>query len=339
MSNADELRRNARAAVGDGGSEDWKINPSEHARWFESAAPSLADNLRRARPEGLARMFIESDRGALAARDVFKRTVRRADTAVFFAGMFGALLVVAVGLREMIGEQNAVVIGALGGLGTLASALAAMWVGRARDGELAQRWANERANAEAKRLAYFKDVMEGAKDEPYDKLLAFEYARRFLLDNQIEFFRGRGRQHESAAQTALDRSTYATFLASILTAAGGVMTFIKPEFGVLAGLAAIATALGTLFVSRSEMNLDHKNADRYRAAADALSERRLDIDTYRRRVAQGDLDALLDFYEPVFMALKADHQAFLTDADKRDLAIGAMQSRLDTAQQGLTSRG
>lgn len=337
MSNAQEMIRIARAAIGDGGNEDWQIIPSEHARWFERAAPTLAHNLRRARPEGLARMFEEADREAVRASDVFKRTVRRADTAVFLAGSLGALLVVAIGIKDMVGETSTFIIGAIGVLGALASSLAAMWIGKARNGELAERWGNERANAEAKRLAFFKDVMAGATNTPLDKLLALEYTRRFLLDNQVKYLRERGREHERAAQMALDRSTASTFLASMLTAAGGLLAFVRPEYGVIAGLAAVASFLGTLFISRSEMNLDHKNADRYRVAADALAERRLDLDTFRSKVASGELTAVEDFFQPIFMALKADHQAFLTDAQQQDLAIGEMQGRLDAAKDTMSS--
>ena len=336
MANAQELIRIARAAIGDGGTEDWQIIPSEHARWFERAAPTLSDNLRRARPEGLAKMFEDADREAVRASGIFKRTVRRADTAVFIAGSLGALLVVAIGLKDRMGDASSIVIGVIGVMGALASSLAAMWIGKARDGELAQRWGNERANAEAKRLAFFKDVMAGATPNPLDRLLALEYTRRFLLDNQVAYLRQRGREHERASQRALDRSTAATFISSMLTAAGGLLAFVEPEYGVVAGLAAVASFLGTLFISRSEMNLDRKNADRYRVAADALAERRLDLDTFRTRVATGELTAVEDFFQPVFMALKADHQAFLTDAQQQDLAIGEMQGRLDTARDAMS---
>ena len=180
-----------------------------------------------------------------------------------------------------------------------------MWVNRAKNGDLANRWSSERANAEARRLAYFKDVMDGAKDEPFDKLLALEYTRRFLLDSQIKYFQARGRQHEVSAQEALNRSTYATVIASLLTAAGGAVAVIEPKYSVVAGLGAVASYLSTLFISRSEMNLDRKNADRYRVAADQLAERRLDLDLYRTKVANGESEALADFYQPVFMALKS----------------------------------
>ena len=333
MSNPQELIRTARRAIGDGEADDWKVNPSAHARMFERAAPTLADNLRRARPEGLAKMFEDKDHDAIRARDNFKRTASRADFSVFAAGSLAALLVVAVGLRDAYGEEaSKYILASLGIAGVIASSFAAMWVGRARSGKLAQRWSNERANAEARRLSYFKDVMEGAHEDPIDRLFAFEYVRRFLLDNQIEYFQGRGLEHEKSAHTALDRSTYATFLASMLTAAGGALAVYFPDLGVVSGFAAVATHLGTYFTSKSETNLDRKNADRYSNVADALTIRRLDLDEYRLRVAEGDPDALIEFYEPIFMALSRDHQQFLSDGAQRESAIGNMAARIKAAR-------
>ncbi|MEL7368777.1 MAG: hypothetical protein AAFN74_07690, partial [Myxococcota bacterium] len=179
MSNTQEVIRTARAAIGDSQADDWRIDPTAHAQWFERDAPTLADNLRRARPEGLARVFVERDQGAIRAQAQFKKTVRRANIAIFFAGSFAALLVVAIGLKENYAGYESIVIGGLGVAGILASSLAAMLAGLADRGSLAERWASERASAEARRLAYFKNVMEGARPEPNDQLLAMEYTRRF----------------------------------------------------------------------------------------------------------------------------------------------------------------
>ena len=55
-----------------------------------------------------------------------------------------------------------------------------------------------------------------------------------------------------------------------------------PEFAVVAGLGVIASAYAALAVSRSAVNQDRKNADRYLSAEDQLKERRLDLDTYRK---------------------------------------------------------
>ena len=108
-----------------------------------------------------------------------------------------------------------------------------------------------------------------------------------------------------------------------------------PELAVVAAMGVIASAYAALMVSRSAMNQDRTNADRYLAAEYQLKERKLDLDTYRERTASGDNKATQEFFEPIFVTLAADHRAFLRDAEQRELAIGDMERRLDAAKEAL----
>jgi hypothetical protein len=339
MSTPQELIQTARNAIGPGDSgSDWKIVPTEHAKQFAENAPPLAKILSGARATGLAQTYEELNARAVATRDVFKNTVGRADIAVFWTASLAALLLVAGGLQQPLGKGGPWVVGAVGVLGVISSGLAAMWLSQAKGGSLAKKWSDARAKAEAKRLAYFKAIMQGASAEPLDQLLALEYARRFLLSNQIDYFRDRGGEHESAAETALNRSTTAVFVASTLTAIAGLLSMVVPQLAVIAGVGVIASAYATLAVSRSAVNLDRTNADRYRSGEEQLKERALDIDSYREKVAAGDKGAVQEFFEPIFVTLEADHKGFLSDAEQRELAIGEMEKRLDAAREALRTR-
>lgn len=333
MSDARELIRNAALAIGQGDSdEDWKVAPTAHAEQFADKAPSLADNLLDSRPQGLAEMFEDQDAEAVRSRDKFKATVGKANFAIFLTASFGALLLVASGLQGQLGESGELVIRTVGVIGIVCSLLATMWLSQIKGGKLDEKWASDRARAEAKRLTYFKAILEGASDEPQDRLLALEYTRRFLLDNQIDYFKERGRQHESASGSALNLSTAAVFVASLMTATAGFLAFAGPHLAAIAGLGVIATAFATLIASQSVVNLDRNNADRYRTAADHLMERKLHLDDYRKRIAAGDVGALQEYFDPVFVVLQADHKAFLSDSEQRELAIGGMEKRLDAAK-------
>jgi hypothetical protein len=339
MPNADEVICTARDAIGVGNSDtDWKIVPTEHAKIVEKKAPSLAENLRGSRSEGIAKMYEEWNAKAIKARDNFKNAVSKADLAVFCTASLGALLLVAGGLQVLLGGSGAWAVKAIGLLGVISSGLAVMWLNQVRGGGLSKRWAEERAKAEAKRLAYFKTVMEGALETPLDQLLALEYTRRFLLDNQIDYFKDRGGEHETAAGAALKTSTQAVFVSSSFTAIAGALSMWRPEFAVVAGLGVVASAYAALAVSRSTVNQDRKNADRYLTAEYQLKEKRLDLDTYRKRAASGDNRAVQEFFEPIFVTLEADHQAFLSEAEQRELAIGDMEKRLDAAKETLKKK-
>jgi hypothetical protein len=339
MPTPQELIQTARDAIGRGNVDtDWKILPTEHAQLFAAKAPSLARNLSGSRPTGLATMYEELNGTAVATGEAFKSTVSKANLAVFLTATFAALLLIAAGLQQELGKTRSWAVGGIGLMGVVSSGLAAMWLSQVKGGNLANKWSHARAKAEAKRLAYFKAIMQGASADPLDQLLALEYTGRFLLGNQIDYFRDRGRQHEAAAEAALKNSTNAVFVASTFTAIAGLLSIVAPQFAVIAGLGVIASAYATLVASRSAVNLDRTNADRYRSGEELLRERELDFDTYREKAARGDPQAVQEYFEPVFVALEADHKGFLNDAEKRELAIGEMEKRLDAAREALSKK-
>jgi len=329
----------ARRAIGKGDPEsDWKLVPTEHAELFEEKAAPLAELLRGSRPTGHAEKYEELNGRAVKARDDFKKAVARANTAVFYTACLAALLLVAAGLQEALGPAGSWVVGAIGLSGIVSGGLATMWIGQAKSGNLAEKWATERARTEAKRLEYFKAVMDGASDEPLHQLLALEYTRRFLLDNQIDYFRDRGKQHEDRADLALKRSSRAVFLASTFTAIAGLLAMWEPQLAVIAGLGVIATAYSALAVSRSAVNLDRRNADRYRLAQDQLEERKLDLDIFRQKAASGEKEAVQEFFSPIFVTLATDHKGFLDDGEKRNIELGAIERRLKSAEDAFRDK-
>jgi hypothetical protein len=331
-----ELIGIARDAIGVGEPEnDWRVTPTAHANSLPAAALPLADVLRSPRPEGLARKYEELNQRAVEARDEFKKTIAKANWAVCCTATLAALLLIAGGLQDQLGEAAKWVIGVIGCLGVVAGFLAIMWISETKQGSLSEKWSQERAGAEARRLAYFKSIMEEVAEQPLDQLLAFEYTRRYLLQNQIDYFRGRGREHEKAASAALKISTRAVFLSSTLTTVAGLLAMWAPQLAVIAGIGVIATAYSALAVSRSALNQDQRNADRYRIAQEQLEERALQIGDYRDKVAAGEPGAVQEFYRPIFVTLAADHKRFLDDGEKRSIVIGEIEGRLRSARESL----
>ena len=329
-SNEQALITNARETIGEGEpATDWQVTPTEHARMFAEKAPSLAACLGGSRQMVLAESYEELNLRAVRAQALFKETAWKADLAVFATASLGALLLVTGGLDALQVKFGAWPVRSIGILGIITSGLATMWLSQLRGGGLATQWAGDRARAEAKRLAYFKSVLEDVA--PADQLLGFEYVRRFLLDNQIDYFRERGSKHESSARQTLTGSSRALFLASTFTAVAGALSLWSAKLALIASLGVIASAYAALTLSRSEMNQDRANAGRYLTAANRLLEMKAEIDKYRSRIAGGGTEAAQEFFQPVFEALTADHNQFLKEAEKRELAIGSMASRLDAA--------
>lgn len=335
-----KLIEQAILAVGEGDeASDWKLDPTRHAEMYRENAEPLARVLQGARPTGLAKMHVELDAKAVRARDHFKVTVSKSNYAVFSTLGLGALLLVSGGFKSSLGTLSSWIVGSIGLLAAVSGGLASMWISQTRGGNLLDKWARERAQAEAKRLEYFKAVIKETSEKPFPQLLALEYTRRFLLQNQINYFRERGNQHDEASNKALTTSTRSVFASSSLTAIAGLLAMWNPQLAVIAGFGVIASAYSSLAGSKSAVNLDRRNADRYRLAKDQLEERTLEIDIFRRRTAEGEKTAVEEFFNPVFIILAADHKKFLDDSSLKNLELLEIEGRLKSAQEGLRRFG
>ncbi len=334
-----ELMEKTKTIIGEGDPDyDWKIVPTQHADHYRESAPELATILKSTKVNGLATRYEEFNREAIEARDRFKSTIKKANGAIFITAVFGALLLLGTGVQKLFADWDQLTtiewtIRVISILGILSSGLAYMWLRDVQGGRLLKDWRESRARAEAKRLVYFKEVMQGAQEEVKDQLLVMEYTRRFLLDNQLDYFKQRGEQHEERARKAYQTESRALFIASSITGIASVLALWQPTFAVIAGLGVIATAYAAYARSGTEVNLDMVNADKYRKAEDLLWERKLDLDDFRQKVIQQEQGAVIAFFEPIFVLLEADHKSFLSDAEKQEAAIGEMEKRLKKADQ------
>ena len=333
----DSKAKHARDTIGPNTPKsDWRIDPSSHANVYSAAAPSLTRVLEESRVTGVAKIFESLDAEAVKAQKRFKRNVQRANGAVLATAVFGALLLIVGSAGSILGDAAERVVLVIGCLGVITSGLATMWLTLVQSGHLAARWSKSRAEAEAKRLQYFKSIIEEANQTVEDQLLVFEYTRRYLLDNQLDYFRERGMEHEDGADRALVHSTAAVFISSTITAiAGFAAAALGAEWAAIAGLAVISTAYAAYATSQSAVNLDRRNADRYRTALSLLRDHNLTQDAYIERIVAGDFEALREFYNPVFEILVNDHKDFIDSEAQRDAAIMGIEERLEVAKRSL----
>jgi len=132
------------------------------------------------------------------------------------------------------------------------------------------------------------------------------------------------------------RSTTATFLATVCTAGAGLLATLVQELAAIAAFSVVAAAYGAWATSKTEVNLDRRNFERYRLAHRHLDDLRLDLDEFRRRLAGGELPASEEFYAPVFSALVADHEEWLKAAQQKEAALGGIEKRLRDVERERT---
>lgn len=332
-SELDAMIRRVTQGIGEGRPDkDWKVVPTEHAEHLQGVAPELTGILSTSRVKGLAEQYEELNQKAVASRDKFKASANWLNRCVFATASLGAILLILGTLNHLMQNYGRPVIVAIGILGIVSGALATLWLNRMRQGRQLRAWFADRAKAEGKRLAYFKELLLH-RGSPTEALWVFEYTRRFLLDNQIDYFKERGAKHESGAESALKTASIAAFLASICTTVASLLSGYRTEFTAIASLGVIASAYAALAASKTEVSQDRRSAERYRLAGERLQDWKLNIDDYRKRVAGGDQDAIEEFYGPVFQTLVSDHKSWLEVEEKIAAAVGQFERRLKEAQR------
>jgi hypothetical protein len=215
----EEMIDGAKDALGGDRADDYIIQPSNHAKELAAKAPWLAGALGRSDMSVIAEQYERKDREANEGQVVFKTTASRANWAVLLTACFSTLLLIVGPLKSIAGFPVGTVLAILGVCGVVSGGLGSMWVYRAREGKLLDRWMSARAGAETLRRQYFEAITNldlPDKSSPITPaLLEFEYFRRYQLDVQIAFYERRARDHRRDADRLLHVSAYSVALASV----------------------------------------------------------------------------------------------------------------------------
>jgi hypothetical protein len=337
MSETDKLIESVKEIIGEEDSRnDWRIKLQEHAALYENTAPSLVAIMKGSKLRGLAKAYATSDNEAIKAQNKFKSTVKKASLAAFLTSACGALLLVCAGLHILNKPVGLIIIVGTTAVGMTASVFATLWFNLIKGGGLNAEWVLRRSRAEKKRLDYFQTFLKMTPKNPEDQLFALEYTRRFLLENQITYFEGRGKEHKKAADKTLKKSLAAMLVASLITMLAGPLALLKGWLSAIAGLGVIATAYGAFVNAISTVNLDKENAQRYTKCAWDLDDVLLEIDECRSKAAEGNPDSVVEFFQPVFKILEVDQLAFSSDGQRRDKKIDVMSGEHEAAAQKMT---
>ena len=201
----EELQAEARAAIGTQAEDDYVLDPTKHAAEYAKSASRLAALLNSARLSIIAKRYKQRDQQAADAQSEYKRTMERANLAIFATAVLSGLMMAAqiVAVPWSLPPWS---VGALGLLSALCGALATMWLYQVRQGKLLERWMTARANAETARISYFTALAEpgDAVSDAALNLLKLEYFCRYQYDVQTNYYRNRGRKHDRAARRNLE---------------------------------------------------------------------------------------------------------------------------------------
>lgn len=325
--------KDAQDAIGEQDKNDFILAPSSHADRLPPFAQALAALLKDPQLAILAEQHERHDNAANAARDEYRATLTRANGAVLAATTLSAVMMAAQILAAAWPDHKdrlqdaAAVAGVLAGL---AATLGAMWLFRAREGRLLERWLGCRAKAETERGAFFATIAEGPDETPL-RLLKLEYFRRYQVDVQRNYYTIVSGRHAKAGQLTLRIGAFAVALSSI-PAFFGAFASGDGAVSALATLSVIGGAVAAYTAAHEAMTQDRRNAERYEHALEGLELLAAKLGLVRKAVAEGSADALKVYVTTVNEQLTVEHRQWLEAAQgakKAEEAIDAALGKLD----------
>ncbi len=207
--------------------------------------------------------------------------------------------------------------------------LIAQWLGVKRPFE---HWMQQRGNAEILRVKMFDEVTQSVKPHKEDELpllpLQLEYFRRYQLDVQRAYYKGRGEQHARAAGRS-KKWMWGSSLLTVLWAliAGAAAIHLLSQQGVMdlptwlqalqlekferwiIALGVVASSLYAASASRSLMDLDARNAARYQTTSENLEHiTEALLEDTRQAAKIGNREKVLRFIQLVENQISSEHR-------------------------------
>lgn len=328
------ISEQAIAAIGkDDPGTDWQLRPEAHARSMPTQAGALKRVLEGPELQQIIQQFRVTDTAAIAAQARYKRIGRISLYAGTIATVVGALFLLPLGdwLK-----------------GSLALAGSALQIGSMLVAFLASRillvtkpfdaWMKQRAEAEIARIELFDRITRTELAHKGDELpllpLKLEYFRRYQLDVQQRYYRGRGTEHAGAMRrnNAWLKLSFALTIISVLLGlllgarlAADWLPVLRawvPDWSnelarlelnrVLLTLGVLASAFYGLGVARSLMDLDERNASRFLTNAENLDYlSRTSLPQARQAAEDGRSDDVYEFIQRVQGLVSSEHKEWI----------------------------
>lgn len=324
--------RSAEEAVGrDDEASDWKLRPDHHAEHLPIDAGALRRVLMRPEIGTIMQHYTASDRAAVAAQARYKRIGR--------LGLYAATVATVVGAAFLLPIESLVsavrpYVSAVQITALVVAFLASRWLVSAKPFDT---WMKQRGTAEIARASLFDTVARAQEPLAPGELallpLKLEYFRRYQLDVQRRYYRGRGAQHQAAVWrnnkwlTASFVTTAAAVVVGTIVALHLAKAYVElPSWLVdflalmspldlnrtILALGVVASGFYGLGVARSLMDLDERNASRFQTVAanlEYLTETGL---AKARAAADANNEAeVLDFVDGVQQQISSEHREWV----------------------------
>jgi hypothetical protein len=336
-------------AKGDGSAKEPGFPLSnEEIDGFAGRSAGLGGILRGGEATNIVAAYEREDQHAIEEQSRFSSVATRLNWAVLVTAGIGALIL-ALGvlqpelqpwLLQHIGtpfdQIITWVVAVLGLFGLVVGGYAAALLYELNAGDLARTWMQSRAHAEQLRSEYFgRLVAHAATADSATQGAALDLVTKHLLQDQLTYFAKRGKRHEAAAGHWLRLAAFATGIASVGVAAGGMVGAVGgPWLLAVAALGAIGTAVVSFATSQEAIGQERERAQRFRNNVDALELAARQIDDVRGAIGRGAGDALVTFTAAINQQLALELGRFLEGGESIRASITKLSQQIEKSREG-----
>ena len=303
--------------------DDWILKPDQHANMLPDEASPLVTILCCSKINPIITKYKEADEKAIDAQKKYKAISLFGILSASAAALIGAILLFfkssstpGTFLYNIVENNETLILGAE----AVALGFAAFFIYLLKHNKYFIKWMKQRAEAETNRLRLFNfvclhDCFEQNEDNCiYLYQLQLEYFRRYQLEVQLRYYKGRGEQHAKAASTFISVGGCITFLIVFATAMTGAS--YNDEFG--AAFALIGIAAPVILAAHANLKLisqDERNALRYSITYSRLLELEGELSDVRNRISEGDRNELIKFVNSVNDEISVEHREWIKIQD------------------------
>ncbi len=306
--------------------DDWILKPDQHADFLPDEAAQLVAILRSSKINTIITKYKDADEKAIHAQKKYKLFSKFGISSASAAALLGAVLLFLKSSSDPgtflynVGENyERLILSAE----AIAIALTASFSYLLKHDKYFIKWMNQRAKAETERIRLFEtvcfhkcpDLNKNNCIELYQ--LQLEYFRRYQLEVQLSYYKGRSEQHEKAASKLISVGGGITFFIVLATAMTGV--FDNGE--IIAALALMGIAAPVILSAHGNLKLisqDERNSIRYTNTYDRLLELEGNLSDVRNKISNGDQDELINFVNLVNNEISVEHREWIRIQDSAE---------------------
>jgi hypothetical protein len=311
---------------------------------FAGRSVTLGGILRGGEATRIVTAYKREDQRAIEEQGRFSYVATRLNKTVLVTAGIGALILALGVLQPWLQKQVdprfdqviSWIVAAFGFFGLLIGGYAAALLYELNAGDLARNWTQSRARAEQLRSEYFdRLVAHAAKSDSATQDAALDLVTKHLLEDQLTYFARRGKRHEAAAGHWLRLAAFATGVASVGVAAGGMVGAVGgPWLLAIAAIGAIGTAVVSFAASQEAIGQERERAQRFRNNVDALELLARQIEDVRGTVSGGASDAFVTFTAAINQQLALELGRFLEGGESIRASITKLSQQIEKSREG-----